>query len=568
MPSPAPVQLIWELETPASIEATWALFGDTDRFNRAVGFGFRFEETQRADGTVKRTGTAKALGVVNLRWEERPFRYRVPEWFKSVRLFEGSPAERLETELELQDRGGSTAIKYTVSVTPRSAWTKPIVALELKTVTRPKIDAAFKTLLARLAGQDTRYDPLPPPLPADAEARLLDAVPRVPPPVGEKLATLLREAPEADQAQIHALQLGQAWQVTEDHVLDGILAAVREGMLELRWDLLCPSCRGPKQSVASLADVPESVHCPSCNITYDGTFPDSIVVTFKPAPTLRRLDVPVACLGSPFRTPHVLASEELDPSGSTTLRVTLPQGAYRIRTLPERDVVSLMVRDDAPDAPLKLAIQTRALQPARLVARPGVVEIAVDNYAGVPLTLMLEDRALPQGVLTMGRLLERPRAVELLPPEAVMPGMDVVTRHGTVLAVQALDDQALARAERAVQSAEVVRVSPQGLVAVWTDFAPAVRVAATLSRDAALQLALNPGPVTHVTLGDRGLPVGSTVEGALGALVGAAEGHAAIPVTRADSAEVRAVLDAHIQLIKVDFGLSSGVRVHWLEFKT
>ena len=64
------------------------------------------------------------------------------------------------------------------------------------------------------------------------------------------------------------------------------------------------------------------------------------------------------------------------------------------------------------------------------------------------------------------------------------------------------------------------------------------------------------------------LPVGSTVEGAPGALVGAAEGHAAIPVTRAESAEVRAVLDAHIQLIKVDFGLSSGVRVHWLEFKT
>ena len=562
-----PVELVWELETPASIEATWALFGDTDRYNRAAGFDFDFEEETRPDGTVRRIGHAKALGVVDLRWEERPFRYRVPEWFESTRLFDGGPGERLVTSLRLEDLGGRTGIRYTIAVTPRNFFARALVAIELKTVTRPKVDAIIRVMLARLSGEDAAYDPLPEPLSGAAEERVLAIVPRVPPPTGERIATFLREAPLFDQATIHPLRLD--WGIPEDRLLDGVLSAVREGLLDLRWDLLCPKCRGAKASPSSLAELPDAVHCPSCNISYDGTFPDSIVVSLRPAEAVRSLDVTVACIGSPLRQPHVLAQDNLGPSGSTELALDLPVGAYRIRTAKGRGAVSLIVREGVPSENATLRIQREKLQPSRILVPPGAFTLSVDNYAGQPVDVLVEDRSMPDGVLTMGRLLERPRAKELLPPESLMPGLEVVTRQGAVLAAEALDDDLEWAAEQ-VREAQPrsMSLSPRGLVAVWTDFQSAIDAAAVLAREADIQLALNSGAVTEVTMGSKTIPMGSAVERALGALVGAAEHHAALPVDRADAPEVRAALDVHRELIKVDFALSSGVRVHWIQFKS
>ena len=563
-----PVTLRWELETDASIDATWALFGDTDRYNRAVGFGFQFTEEPRPDGTVVRKGHAKALGVVNLTWEERPFRYRVPEWFQSTRLFEGGPAERLVTSLNLEARGGRTHITYVIEVYPRSFMARPVVALELKRVTKPKIDAVISIMLSRLAGSSDQYDPLPAPLSRAAEERVLQKVPRIPPPIGERLATLVREAPLYEQARIHPLQAAERWDLKDDQVLDAFLKAVHEGFLELWWDLLCPLCKGSKERVKSLAQLQPQVHCPSCNIVYDGTFPDSVVVSFKPAPDIRDFEVDVACLGSPYRQPHVLAQDRLEPSGTCVLKVKLAEGAYRIRTQPGRESVSLMVREGAPDDPIRLRVQD-TFGPSRVTCPPGEVTVTIENYMKQPLEILLEERSMPSGVLTMGRLLERPGAKELLPEQAMMPGMDVHTRKGAVLAVEALDPGAMAEARAQVERANPRAISAAAttLVAVWADFAEAMRVASVLSAAPDLQVALNTGPVAEVTLGERTLPVGSVVEAALGALVGAAQHHAAIPVDRAEAPEVRDAMGLNASLVKVGFALTSGVRVHWIKFE-
>ena len=79
----------------------------------------------------------------------------------------------------LESRGSGTHITYTIEVYPRSFMGRPIVALELKRITKPKIDAVIAVMLARLAGEDRQYDPLPDPLPKAAEERMLQLVPRV-----------------------------------------------------------------------------------------------------------------------------------------------------------------------------------------------------------------------------------------------------------------------------------------------------------------------------------------------------------------------------------------------------
>jgi len=562
-----PIQFVWELETEASAEAVWALFGDTDRYNRAVGFDFKFTEEPRPDGTVKRIGKSSVLGFLDSSWEERPFRYRVPEWFESTRLFEDPLVERLVTSLVITDLGDRRGIRYVIEVTPRNSMARAIYAIGFKQTARPKIDAVIRVMLARLAGEDTRYDPLPEPLSTQAEEKLLSLVARIPPPTGERLASYLREAPLQQQAQIHPLRLARSWAVPEDRLLDGLLSAVREGMLELRLDLLCPNCRGSKNSARSLAELTGTVHCPSCNIIYGGNFPDSIVVCFRPVADLRELDIKVECLGSPYRQPHVLAQDRLETSGSRVIELTLTPGAYRIRTLPGTHSASLIVREGVSEEPPTLRFQQDKLHPSRLLAAPGKLRLTVDNYSGRTVEVLVEDRTLPEAVLTLGRLLERPRAGELLPPQATLPGLQVLTHQGAVLALEALDGD-LQRAAEVDGEAQprVLSVAPQGLVAVWPEFATTLQVARQLSRNPNIQLAVNTGPVTEVGLGESTVPMGSTVEAALAALVGASENHAAIPVERADSPEVRAALDVNTRLVRVDFGLSSGVIVHWIEF--
>ncbi len=50
----------------------------------------------------------------------------------------------------------------------------------------------------------------------------------------------------------------------------------------MKWDLLCPNCRGPKVSVGLLSELPRGAHCPSCNIDYERDFERNVELSFAP----------------------------------------------------------------------------------------------------------------------------------------------------------------------------------------------------------------------------------------------------------------------------------------------
>ena len=67
----------------------------------------------------------------------------------------------------------------------------------------------------------------------------------------------------------------------------GAAGMLFEGLLVLRWDLICPRCRGAKAVVTSLDQLPQGAHCPSCNIPFDRDFSRNVEVTFDPADDIR-----------------------------------------------------------------------------------------------------------------------------------------------------------------------------------------------------------------------------------------------------------------------------------------
>ena len=256
-----------------------------------ANLGFQFIEDPRPDGTIHRTGKARRLGMM-LTWDDLPFQYQAPEWFRKVRRFHNGPAAEMVNLVRLRPERGGTAIRYSFEVYPRFSILRPLVALEVYAFTRPALDRTLNKLLGLLAGQREAYDRRPPPLSLEARELLKQGIGRIQPQkFGTALQHFLLNAPLQDQDRILPLRLARRWDVPDRVALEGFLTAVREGLLTLRWDVLCPSCRAPKQRADQWVELAREVHCASCNIQFDGTFPDSLEVSFRPAQALRTFAV-------------------------------------------------------------------------------------------------------------------------------------------------------------------------------------------------------------------------------------------------------------------------------------
>ncbi|MCB9758464.1 MAG: SRPBCC family protein [Alphaproteobacteria bacterium] len=541
-----PVTLTWELSSPAPIERVWRVLSDTDRFNKVAELGFRFESEPQPDGSVKRTGRARFLGL-DMTWEELPFQYRAPEWFRVVRRFHGTPAEEVVTTLRLRRTAKGTDIRYTVAVTPRTILARPLVSLELNTRTRPKLDRALNYMLAELVGTAGPILGGPPPLGPEANARLTTLSADLGPPgFGEKLSTLLRTAPLREQDNIAPLRLAKAWNLLPEQAVPAFLDAVRVGVLSLRWDLICPSCQGPAARMETLGEPERRVHCSSCNVYFDGTFPDSVAVTFRPAPAIRDFDVPVECIGSPGRQRHMLAQERFAPGEQAEVALELPIGPFRLRTWPPLETASVEVRPDAADTELRVVAKDGALTPPRLRAAPGLVKLLIHNDTDRPLRLVLEQLERPPDVLTAGQLLDMPGARDLLPEQAVDPSLAVESlRAGAVLLPHPDDREATReRFEAAVRTfgPRCVVSGERGTLATWPSFDDALRAGQALMESLGTGAAVSSGTLLEVGLVDEVVPMGSVVDGLLRMLPCVAPGVLAAPIGILEDAEVAATV--------------------------
>jgi hypothetical protein len=438
-----PVRLSWDLRTRASIEAAWELLSDTDAFNRVAGFGFTFTEEKQADGSVARTGHMSRLGM-HLTWDERPWRFKAPESLRYKRVFHGGPAERLEGELRLEPiPGGGTRVRYELAVYPRGMLTRPIVMLDATMSTKPQLTTVLEKAIAALDANEP-FD-RPPPLPKEAEALLDQRLQGLDPAVASAIRDMIRTSPLPVQDRIRPGAIARRAGVDVATAVQGLLRAVRAGALTLRWELICPSCLGAKSSLDKLPERRTDVHCESCGITYDGTFPDSVEVVFRPAPTIRPGPIPVDCALSPSRTPHVLAQVELAPGEVLELPLRLKSGSYRIRMPSLGASAVLQVEEGAPST-LTADVTLRGVLPSVLKAAPGAVTVVLRSRLRQPAIVVVDKRWRPPDALSAGKLLQLDGARDLLPAEALAEGSLGEVARRFVLVVESPRDPTVVQA--------------------------------------------------------------------------------------------------------------------------
>ncbi|MFO0555912.1 MAG: DUF5939 domain-containing protein [Polyangiaceae bacterium] len=512
-----PIVFEYRYETRASIRRAFRVLSDTDAFNVVAEANMSFRLEPREGGTARAIGSVSKLGMT-VRWDEEPFSFRAPYWFQIRRVFHNGPAERMTARAELTPlQHGGTAIHYRLTVLARSALFRPILSFDLKRSVEPGLRAALAAVLATLE-QNLDDDPghsvagPPPALRSHQAARLAELVGRLPSsPLVTRLAGFIRGAPVREQFTMSPIAFAQAWATPLEDVAQLFIDAATVGLLGVRVDLLCPACLVPKAAVDANGRLPE-LHCDACGIRLDQSFPEGLAVHFFTSPQIRDLRMKIECLGSPQRTPQVVAQDTIAPGAEVNLATELEQGTYQLRSLPIAGPPALLdVRDAATTNAANFTL-AGSIQPQLARVRSTPEAIRVRNNTSTPHVVVLERVLPPRRVLTLGRMLiEYPGLGEIVPWRGLVSS--VSSYSGLAVAVQSTSPADAEATAAALSSARLVYGSGWVTLATYSDAAVALRDLSKLDLSARLT-AICAGLVSESQIGGKVVPVGPAVDDA------------------------------------------------------
>lgn len=346
----------WEYELQSSPERLWALVADTNRFNRDTGV----PSLQLGDGEVQQTrGGRKRLRLkafgVPIEWEEAPFEWVRPSRMGITRDYLKGPVAKLVVLVQLHPRAaGGTRIDYEVWATPRNLLGLAAIPFQIGFLSARRFARAFAEYDRALQTDEISQPALTPRDIGDTANHRFSLLANrlvekgIDRGIANKLTTFVRDADDMDLARIRPYALADSWGDSRRTVLEACFHATRAGLLDLQWDLLCPMCRGPQESSASLRDISSQAHCSGCQIDFNVNFERFVEVTFRPNASVRAVDSKTYCMGNPQQTPHVVAQQLLPAKTERVVTMPLEQGRYRLRTLKSRGEQLLQAGDEFP----------------------------------------------------------------------------------------------------------------------------------------------------------------------------------------------------------------------------
>jgi class 3 adenylate cyclase len=310
-------------------------------------------------------------------------------------------------------------------------------------------------------------------------------------------------------------------------MLRACLAAVDVGLLEMSWDLVCPSCQTGTGQVAHLYDLGQEAHCGYCDIGWNLSFDESVEAVFRPHPSVRKLEAAQFCSAGPSRATHVhtqrllLAGATVDldaPTEPGTWNLFLRGGARCPVAIHPGGPPTCTVRlgDSGDPAPLRLAPGgTITVQSAVSDDRHVKLErLAIANEAATAHLLSLDPdfrRRFSGEVLGPGRALKVARAALIFTDlsgstalyakdgdaaawRVVREHFDLLeriihTNQGTI--VKTIGDAVMAAFET---EAEAIAAGAD-MQRAWPDFVAKVGVVDTLQ----LRVGVHAGPAYAVT---------------------------------------------------------------------
>jgi class 3 adenylate cyclase len=325
----------WQWDIESSPEEIWSLASDTNRFNKDTGQ----PEVETLDNVMGTKRLRMKLPILKIEWEEEPFEWTYPYAFGIVRHYSKGPLDemRVQVNFDALPEGG-THITYQTWMTTSNIFAQIGIPLAIGVIARSRFEKVFR-LYDRIAkrGGKALESARPRGLSAGGRSRFRlqsEAVIRqgTNPELVNRLEEYLNQADELSLQRIRPYALADSWKTSRRAVLEMFLRATRAGMMDMYWDLLCPSCRGISEGHTNLAEVHGTSHCDTCRIDFTVNFDHNIEVVFRPNASVMKIDYVAAfCVGSPQMQPHVVMSQTVSALKTFPAPIMLEPGRYTIR---------------------------------------------------------------------------------------------------------------------------------------------------------------------------------------------------------------------------------------------
>lgn len=435
-----PVVIKREVFCTATPERLWDLVANTERLNRAVGMSPLKLVPLAGEGAARYLVRTR-LGGFPVEYEEQPFEWCKPRRFGVRRRLRSGPLRELEFSMVLEPAEGGTRVELGLRLWPRFAVVVPVAHVQGR-LTVARFAALVRELDGRLArGQETAADRGPRVVEAAllrAEAVLRSSLPAAPgdrePERGhqllDRLLVRLRSADDTVVDRLRPYALAREWGAAPAQVLALCLQAVSAGLLELSWDLICPSCRTASARLATLADLGESGHCHLCDISFGLDLDRAVEATFRPAPAVRVVDVGPYCIGGPALTPHVVAQAIL-PAAPAEVELPVPRapGRYRLFGRGGSSLTVLVEERAAPE--VRVCLGADAVPPQVEVAAGG--RLLLSQAAGGERHVKLEESEWASLAATAYQVTLDPAFRRLFGKEVLKPGLSLKVARVTLL---------------------------------------------------------------------------------------------------------------------------------------
>jgi class 3 adenylate cyclase len=412
------IEIIKTVTCVSPRRAMWDRVADTERLNRFIGSEpLDARKVERADSAVRFVLRSR-VGPIVSDYEEEPYEWVERKRFSFWRVIKKGLLAELRASYVLKDaEHGGTDVEVRLTLTPRFFWARPLVWLVSRGIFNRVIQFVHACDAAAAEGANVAVTSTPVDKGA-VEKSLASLKGRYPDALLELFGAHLASGSDVEVRRIRPFELADRWKRDRVETLRLCLDGVKAGLTELHWSLICPSCRGPTDSLPALDALEATGHCHFCDLSFDIDLDRAVEATFSPHPTVRPLDLRPYCIGSPRLKPHVVSQAVLAAGRGAELRAAEEPGRYRLFVQGGATAV-VDVEAGAPER-LTAKIEGDHVTPAQLAVRPGG-EISV--AATQPGHVKLERTAWEFNAATAVMVSSLPEFRSQFGSAALRPGM-------------------------------------------------------------------------------------------------------------------------------------------------
>ncbi|HEX7651905.1 MAG TPA: DUF5939 domain-containing protein, partial [Verrucomicrobiae bacterium] len=419
------IEEIVELPHPRAV--VWPALSRTDWINRSVKLpAIRYDVEPLPEGGSKVIARAKLFGIP-LAWREYPFEWTEPEFHQVRRAFLTGPFESGVFGLRLEETPQGCLVRIFAHFNAKNK----VGVFLARRVIGPRTMQDMRHLVSHvgqhLAGQAAQIFPGLPraAVRMDALGKAIKqlAEEQLPADLVGRLEQWLIEAPDVELSHIRPFSMARHWRGDKWQVLRLFLHATRAGLLNLRWEVLCPNCRAtrlPRNS--SLMKLAASTHCDVCNIKFDAEFDRSVELKFSVHPAIRPCDESTYCLAGPGARPHIAAQICLEPNEKRVWSLPVTTRELKLR--------SVQVKQGRP---LPAVGGEIICQPETFEIQGSDTSFIVRNPNPFPIQVAVESGAGEEEILTAARATNWQEFRDLFAAEIISPAEQIVVGRQIVL---------------------------------------------------------------------------------------------------------------------------------------